>query len=49
MLEIIAILIFIIVSFGFLYLLSDEHLNKAKEKMIKKIVDERINNKEEGN
>lgn len=49
MLEIIAILIFTIVSFGFIYLLSDEHLNKVEEKMIKKIVDERINNKEEGN
>ena len=49
MLEIIAILIFIIISFGFLYLLSDEHLNKVEEKMIKKIVDERINNKEEWN
>lgn len=49
MLEIIAILIFTIVSFVFVYLLSDEHLNKVEEKMIKEIVDERINNKEEGN
>lgn len=42
MLEIIAILMFAIVSFVFIYFLSDEHLNKVEEKMIEKIVDERV-------
>lgn len=40
---IISMLIFTIIIFIFWYLLTEEHLKKAEEKMIKKIVKERLN------
>ena len=40
---IIIMLIFTITIFIFWYLLTEEHLEKAEEKMIEKIVKERLN------
>lgn len=39
----IIMLIFTITIFIFWYLLTEEHLEKAEKKMIKKIVEERLN------
>lgn len=41
-LKILIFILFSIICLVFTYLLSDEHLDKAEERMIKKIIKERL-------